>query len=220
MRHGAGRAGAGCNLCFALFLPSLSWIFRGIARARKKARFARGDVVGLCAMTNSRETMRLLPSEGNTDDRIMRMLLGGRRGPKSGDTSNMKMNAIESQLFPLSLFCLCSHPHSSPSSLARQRSHGKLDNVALLVPRTLSLILISVQSPTVSRAAKGVRPIERDETLSEAIGQRGRRAGGQRSSSSEATCGCLAAAAARRRRRCKGGKTLTTFSCALASSSS
>ena len=104
MRHGAGRAGAGCNLCFALFLPSLSWIFHGIARARKKARFARGDVVGLCAMTNSRETMRLLPSEGNTDDRIMRMLLGGRRGPKSGDTSNMKMNAIESQLFPLAFF--------------------------------------------------------------------------------------------------------------------
>ena len=40
-----------------------------------------------------------------------------------------------------------------------------------------SLILISVRSPTVSRTAKGVRPTnrptaERDETLSEAIGQR------------------------------------------------
>ena len=64
-------------LCLGSFVAEL---------ALEKVRFTRGDVVGLSAMTKMLETMWLLRSTMLTDGRILRMILGGRLGPKSEDS--------------------------------------------------------------------------------------------------------------------------------------
>ena len=57
MRHDAGRAVSGCNLCFAPFCPLCLISFMAelaLKKVKEKVRFTRrGDFVGLSAITNT-----------------------------------------------------------------------------------------------------------------------------------------------------------------------